>query len=168
MIQYACIPNILMKVKKDNTIIDLNHFDGPIFCVTLDSLKSEKALNYHDTLLLWQNSFDEFHIPIFIITPDMQEDLIFLKKIYHSNFEYTQDIDAFKELGSIMNKHVYGKEYQIIKSAMYVLMNGKIIDSSKRIHNESIKKLYIKAIECKVKIFLKKFKNSVDIPSNLW
>ncbi len=157
-----------MKIKKDNTIIDLSKINEPIFCVTLDSLKTEKSLNYHDTFLLWQESFDTFRIPIIMITPDSEEYLNKIKRMYHSNIEYAQDIDSFKDLGSITNKNVYGKDYQIIQSAMYVLVNGKVIHSSKRIHNESIKKLYIKAIHCKTKIFLKNLKNSVDIPSNLW
>ena len=168
MIQYECIPIILMKVKRDNNIIDLVTINEPIFCVTLDSLKTEKALNYHDTFLLWQKSFDMFHIPVYIITPNSQKELEQIKRMYRSNIEYVQDIDAFQDLGSLTNKIVYGKKYKIIKSAMYIIVNGKVIDSSKRIHNKSIKNLYIKVIDCKTKIFLKNLKNSIDIPPNLW
>ena len=44
----------------------------------------------------------------------------------------------------------------------------KNIYSIKQINNKQIKSLYIKAVEKKIKLFLKNLKNSVDIPSNLW
>ena len=39
---------------------------------------------------------------------------------------------------------------------------------SQRINNKTIKKLYIKALELKFENFIKKIKNSVDIPDILW
>ena len=47
-------------------------------------------------------------------------------------------------------------------------MNNNLIFEQKRINNKNIKKLYIKAIELKFEIFIKKIKNSVDIPNILW
>lgn len=51
---------------------------------------------------------------------------------------------------------------------MYVIYNEKLIEEQKRINNKSIKKLYIKALELKFEKFIKKIKNSVDIPNILW
>lgn len=40
--------------------------------------------------------------------------------------------------------------------------------NKKEINNKTIKKLYIKALELKFENFIKKIKNSVDIPDILW
>ena len=56
----------------------------------------------------------------------------------------------------------------MILSKMYVVHNGYLFEEQKRINNKAIKKLYIKALELKFENFIKKIKNSVDIPNILW
>ena len=51
---------------------------------------------------------------------------------------------------------------------MYVVHNGYLFEEQKRINNKAIKKLYIKSLELKFENFIKKIKNSVDIPNILW
>lgn len=51
---------------------------------------------------------------------------------------------------------------------MYVVHDHYLSFEQKRINNEMIKKLYLKAIEIKFEKFIKKIKNSVDIPNILW
>ena len=60
------------------------------------------------------------------------------------------------------------KKYSVILSKMYVVHNGYLFEEQKRINNKTIKKLYIKALELKFENFIKKIKNSVDIPNILW
>lgn len=158
----------LMKIKKDNKIIELENYAHLFVCVILDSLKREKALNYHDTLLTWQESFENFKIPILIVTPDDDTFLHGIKTKYHSNMEYAQNIDSIESLDCLIEKNVYGKKYTLICSSMFIMHNHKNIYSIKQINNKQIKSLYIKAVEKKIKLFLKNLKNSVDIPSNLW
>lgn len=51
---------------------------------------------------------------------------------------------------------------------MYVVHDKKLVNEQKRMNNKMIKKLYIRALELKFENFIKKIKNSVDIPNNLW
>lgn len=71
-------------------------------------------------------------------------------------------------MGCAQEKNVFGKKYKVISPRMYIIYNEKLIEEQKRINNKSIKKLYIKALELKFEKFIKKIKNSVDIPNILW
>jgi len=51
---------------------------------------------------------------------------------------------------------------------MYVVHDGYLYEEQKRINNKTIKKLYVKVLELKFENFIKKIKNSVDIPNILW
>lgn len=65
-------------------------------------------------------------------------------------------------------KGSFWKKYRVILPKMYVVHDKKLVNEQKRINNKMIKKLYIRALELKFENFIKKIKNSVDIPNNLW
>ena len=81
---------------------------------------------------------------------------------------YVSDPILIDRLNCTKEKFVFGKKYNVIFPRMYVVHDHYLSFEQKRINNEMIKKLYIKAIEIKFEKFIKKIKNSVDIPNILW
>ena len=139
-----------------------------VLFVILDSIHYNKTLNYHDLFLLWDKEFEKVNIPIYLIFPDSEKHLQVLQNPYHPNIHYISNIDWIQKLDCIQEKFVFGKKYTMILPKMYILHNHFLVEEQKRINNKTIKHLYIKAIELKFEIFLKKIKNSVDIPNILW
>ena len=136
--------------------------------VVLDSIELEKTLGYHDLFLLWSPTFQKAGIPIYIVFPD---DVMKLKKFYrfyNTDIHYISDVDLIERLDCVQEKVVFGKKYRVILPKMYVVHDKKLVNEQKRINNKMIKKLYIRALELKFENFIKKIKNSVDIPNNLW
>ena len=136
--------------------------------VVLDSIELEKTLGYHDLFLLWSPTFQKAGIPIYIVFPD---DVMKLKKFYrfyNTDIHYISDVDLIERLDCVQEKVVFGKKYRVILPKMYVVHDKKLVNEQKRINNKMIKKLYIRALELKFENFIKKIKNSVDIPNILW
>ena len=136
--------------------------------VILDSVELEKTMSYHDLFLLWSKAFENVGIPIYIVFPD---DVMKLKKFYrfyNTDIHYISDVDLIERLDCVQEKVVFGKKYRVILPKMYVVHDKKLVNEQKRINNKMIKKLYIRALELKFENFIKKIKNSVDIPNNLW
>ena len=136
--------------------------------VVLDSIELEKTLGYHDLFLLWSPTFQKAGIPVYIVFPD---DVMKLKKFYrfyNTDIHYISDVDLIERLDCVQEKVVFGKKYRVILPKMYVVHDKKLVNEQKRINNKMIKKLYIRALELKFENFIKKIKNSVDIPNNLW
>lgn len=152
---------------KQKNNIQLNIEETALF-VILDSIHYDKTLNYHDLFLLWDKEFEKVQIPIYIVFPDSENHIQKLKNSYHSNIHYISNIEWIQKLDCIQDKLVFGKKYTMILPKMYILHNHFLIEEQKRINNKTIKSLYIKSIELKFEIFLKKIKNSVDIPNILW
>ena len=152
---------------KHKNNIQLNIEETALF-VILDSIHYDKTLNYHDLFLLWDKEFEKVQIPIYIVFPDSENSIQKLKNSYHSNIHYISNIEWIQKLDCIQDKLVFGKKYTMILPKMYILHNHFLIEEQKRINNKTIKSLYIKSIELKFEIFLKKIKNSVDIPNILW
>ena len=136
--------------------------------VVLDSIELEKTLGYHDLFLLWSPTFQKAGISVYIVFPD---DVMKLKKFYrfyNTDIHYISDVDLIERLDCVQEKVVFGKKYRVILPKMYVVHDKKLVNEQKRINNKMIKKLYIRALELKFENFIKKIKNSVDIPNNLW
>ena len=136
--------------------------------VVLDSIELEKTLGYHDLFLLWSPTFQKAGIPVYIVFPD---DVMKLKKFYrfyNTDIHYISDVDLIERLDCVQEKVVFGKKYRVILPKMYVVYDKKLVNEQKRINNKMIKKLYIRALELKFENSIKKIKNSVDIPNNLW
>ena len=136
--------------------------------VVLDSIELEKTLGYHDLFLLWSPTFQKAGIPVYIVFPDEPSQLKEYCQYYNTYIHYVSDFELIKRLDCIQEKIVFGKKYSVILSKMYVVHNGYLFEEQKRINNKTIKKLYIKALELKFENFIKKIKNSVDIPDILW
>lgn len=136
--------------------------------VVLDSIELEKTLGYHDLFLLWSPTFQKAGIPVYIVFPDESKQLKEYCQYYNTYIHYVSDLELIKRLDCIQEKIVFGKKYSVILSKMYVVHNGYLFEEQKRINNKTIKKLYIKALELKFENFIKKIKNSVDIPNILW
>lgn len=107
-------------------------------------------------------------IPVYIVFPDEPNQLKEYCQYYNTYIHYVSDFELIKRLDCIQEKIVFGKKYSVILSKMYVVHNGYLFEEQKRINNKTIKKLYIKALELKFENFIKKIKNSVDIPDILW
>lgn len=138
--------------------------------VVLDSIGLEKTLAYHDMFLLWSPNFKNVDIPVYLIFPDTIKELNNPnnKKNFNAFIHYVSDPMLIERLNCVQEKFVFGKKYNVILPRMYVVHDNNLIFEQKRINNKNIKKLYIKAIELKFEIFIKKIKNSVDIPNILW
>lgn len=136
--------------------------------VVLDSIALEKTLGYHDLFLLWSPTFQKAGIPVYIVFPDESKQLKEYCRYYNTYIHYVSDLELIKRLDCIQKKIVFGKKYSVILSKMYVVHNGYLLEEQKRINNKTIKKLYIKSLELKFENFIKKIKNSVDIPNILW
>ena len=136
--------------------------------VVLDSIELEKTLGYHDLFLLWSPTFQKAGIPVYIVFPDESKQLKEYCRYYNTYIHYVSDLELIKRLDCIQEKIVFGKKYSVILPKMYVVHNGYLLEEQKRINNKTIKKLYIKALELKFENFIKKIKNSVDIPNILW
>lgn len=148
--------------------IEINNIKETALLVILDSVELEKTMSYHDLFLLWSKAFENVGIPIYIVFPD---DVMKLKKFYrfyNTDIHYISDVDLIERLDCVQEKVVFGKKYRVILSKMYVVYDKKLVNEQKRINNKMIKKLYIRALELKFENFIKKIKNSVDIPNNLW
>ena len=89
-------------------------------------------------------------------------------QIYNMYIHYVSDPILIDRLNCTKEKLVFGKKYNVIFPRMYVVHDHYLTFEQKRINNEMIKKLYIKVIEIKFEKFIKKIKNSVDIPNILW
>lgn len=124
--------------------IEIDNIKEISLLVVMDSIKLNKTVVYHDLFLLWSQAFENMDI------------------------HYISDVGFINQLGCAQEKNVFGKKYKVISPRMYVICNEKLIEEQKRINNKSIKKLYIKALELKFEKFIKKIKNSVDIPNILW
>ena len=136
--------------------------------VVLDSIELEKTVVYHDLFLLWSQAFENMDLPIYMVFPDHKDELYSFYRFYNTDIHYISDVGFINQLGCAQEKNVFGKKYKVILPRMYVIYNEKLIEEQKRINNKSIKKLYIKALELKFEKFIKKIKNSVDIPNILW
>lgn len=118
--------------------------------------------------MLWSPTFQKAGIPVYIVFPDEPNQLKEYCQYYNTHIHYVSDFELIKRLDCIQEKIVFGKKYSVILSKMYVVHNGYLFEEQKRINNKTIKKLYIKALELKFENFIKKIKNSVDIPNILW
>lgn len=136
--------------------------------VVLDSIELEKTMRYHDLFLLWTPNFKKMGIPIYLIFPDSKEKLHKSNQIYNMYIHYVSDPILIDRLNCTKEKFVFGKKYNVIFPRMYVVHDHYLSFEQKRINNEMIKKLYLKVIEIKFEKFIKKIKNSVDIPNILW
>lgn len=117
--------------------------------ITLDKINQNKTKNYQDTIHQWKDLFDQIHVPIQIITPETNQELL-------------------NRLGVNKIKTVYGKQYQIIYAHIYLIDKEEIIFQQNRINHKALKNTYIKALKHQFKKYLKKIEKSVDIPNNLW
>ena len=148
--------------------IQISNIKDISLLVALDSIELEKTLGYHDLFLLWSPTFQKAGILVFIVFPVVSEQLKEYCQYYNTYIYYFSDLELIKRLDCIQEKIVFGKKYSVILSKMYVVHNGNLLEEQKRINNKTIKKLYIKALELKFENFIKKIKNSVDIPNILW
>ena len=148
--------------------IEINNIKETALLVILDSVELEKTMSHHDLFLLWSKAFENVGIPIYIVFPDEPNQLKEYCQYYNTYIHYVSDFELIKRLDCIQEKIVFGKKYSVILSKMYVVHNGYLFEEQKRINNKAIKKLYIKALELKFENFIKKIKNSVDIPNILW
>ena len=148
--------------------IDINNIKETALLVILDSIELEKTMTHHDLFLLWSKAFEDMGIPVYLVFPDDVENLRKFYRFYNTDIHYISDIELIKRLDCIQEKVVFGKKYRVILPKMYVVHDKKLVNEQKRINNKMIKKLYIRALELKFEKFIKKIKNSVDIPNNLW
>ena len=148
--------------------IEINNIKETALLVILDSIELEKTMTHHDLFLLWSKAFEDMGIPVYLVFPDDVENLRKFYRFYNTDIHYISDIELIKRLDCIQEKVVFGKKYRVILPKMYVVHDKKLVNEQKRINNKSIKKLYIKALELKFEKFIKKIKNSVDIPNILW
>ena len=148
--------------------IEINNIKETALLVILDSIELEKTMTHHDLFLLWSKAFEDMDIPVYLVFPDDVENLRKFYRFYNTDIHYISDIELIKRLDCIQEKVVFGKKYRVILPKMYVVHDKKLVNEQKRINNKMIKKLYIRALELKLEKFIKKIKNSVDIPNNLW
>ena len=148
--------------------IEINNIKETALLVILDSIELEKTMTHHDLFLLWSKAFEDMGIPVYLVFPDDVENLRKFYRFYNTDIHYISDIELIKRLDCIQEKVVFGKKYRVILPKMYVVHDKKLVIEQKRINNKMIKKLYIRALELKFENFIKKIKNSVDIPNNLW
>lgn len=148
--------------------IEINNIKETALLVILDSIELDKTMSHHDLFLLWSKAFEDMGIPIYLVFPDDVENLREFYRLYNTDIHYISDIELIKRLDCIQEKVVFGKKYRVILPKMYVVHDEKLVNEQKRINNKMIKKLYIRALELKFEKFIKKIKNSVDIPNNLW
>ena len=148
--------------------IEINNIKETALLVILDSIELDKTMSHHDLFLLWSKAFEDMGIPIYLVFPDDVENLREFYRLYNTDIHYISDIELIKRLDCIQEKVVFGKKYRVILPKMYVVHDKKLVNEQKRINNKMIKKLYIRALELKFENFIKKIKNSVDIPNNLW
>lgn len=105
--------------------------------ITLDKINQNKTKNYQDTIHQWKDLFDQIHVPIQIITPETNQELL-------------------NRLGVNKIKTVYGKQYQIIYAHIYLIDKEEIIFQQNRINHKALKNTYIKALKHQFKKYLKK------------
>ena len=148
--------------------IEINNIKETALLVILDSIELEKTMTHHDLFLLWSKAFEDMGIPVYLVFPDDVENLRKFYRFYNTDIHYISDSELIKRLDCIQEKVVFGKKYRVILPKMYVVHDKKLVNEQKRINNKMIKKLYIRALELKFEKFIKKIKNSVDIPNNLW
>ena len=148
--------------------IEINNIKETALLVILDSIELEKTMTHHDLFLLWSKAFEDMGIPVYLVFSDDVENLRKFYRFYNTDIHYISDIELIKRLDCIQEKVVFGKKYRVILPKMYVVHDKKLVNEQKRINNKMIKKLYIRALELKFENFIKKIKNSVDIPNNLW
>ena len=148
--------------------IEINNIKETALLVILDSIELEKTMTHHDLFLLWSKAFEDMGIPVYLVFPDDVENLRKFYRFYNTDIHYISDIELIKRLDCIQEKVVFGKKYRVILPKMYVVHYKKLVNEQKRINNKMIKKLYIRVLELKFEKFIKKIKNSVDIPNNLW
>ena len=148
--------------------IEINNIKETALLVILDSIELEKTMTHHDLFLLWSKAFEDMGIPVYLVFPDDVENLRKFYRFYNTDIHYISDIELIKRLDCIQEKVVFGKKYRVILPKMYVVHDKKLVNEQKRINNKMIKKLYIRVLELKFEKFIKKIKNSVDIPNNLW
>ena len=148
--------------------IEINNIKETALLVILDSIELEKTMTHHDLFLLWSKAFEDMGIPVYLVFPDDVENLRKFYRFYNTDIHYISDIELIKRLDCIQEKVVFGKKYRVILPKMYVVHDKKLVNEQKRINNKMIKKIYIRALELKFEKFIKKIKNSVDIPNNLW
>ena len=148
--------------------IEINNIKETALLVILDSIELEKTMTHHDLFLLWSKAFEDMGIPVYLVFPDDVENLRKFYRFYNTDIHYISDIELIKRLDCIQEKVVFGKKYRVILPKMYVVHDKKLVNEQKRINNKMIKKLYIRVLELKFEKFIKKIKNSVDIPNILW
>ena len=155
-----------LRIQMNN--VEIDNIKEISLLVVMDSIKLNKTVVYHDLFWLWSQAFENMDIPIYMVFPDHKDELYSFYRFYNTDIHYISDVGFINQLGCAQEKNVFGKKYKVISPRMYVIYNEKLIEEQKRINNKSIKKLYIKALELKFEIFIKKIKNSVDIPNILW
>lgn len=136
-------------------------FNQPVYVViSLDTLKMNKSLKYHDMILEEMTYFDTYNIPIYLITPDEQIYLDSIKSFYQSSIHYIGNPtkDYFYSQNLIKNKQVYGKNYEIIYTNLRVYHEERVIYQVNHINVKTLKTAYLKALEQLFQIFKKNFK----------
>lgn len=134
---------------------------NPVYLhIYLDSLNLNKSLKYHDLIVENLIYFNEYNIPIYVITPDSEEYLQKIKKFYQTNIIYVNQMDenySFEQ-NLLKEKYVFGKKYEIIYTKIKVFNENRCVYEVNRINNKTIKMAYLKAIEELFKNFKKNFK----------
>lgn len=153
---------------RKNDSIYIHNIKETAILVLLDSVELEKTLTYHDLFLIWEPLFQKNNVPVYIVFPDTAEQLRRFSQVYHTNLKYISNPDLIQRLDCKKEKIVFGKKYTVILPKMYVVHDERLFFEQKRINKNSIKELYIKALELKFEKYIKKIKNCVDIQNILW
>lgn len=134
--------------------------DSLYVLISLDSLAETKSLKYHNLILEELHYFNQYNIPIWIITPDNEQFLNHIRQVYNFDIHYLANpsLSHYKTNNLIKNKQIYGKEYMIIYTNLKVINENKVIYNVNRINEKSLKMAYLKALEELFKIYKKNFK----------
>lgn len=144
-------------MKKDQEIFD----SQLILTVTLSDLESSKSKKYLDLLHRSMAIFDFLKMRVVLCIPDHQ-------RIKAEDFEVIASTARLEQLKALKWKTIYGTQYEIVYSYLFLMQDGKIVEWKKRISKKSIFEICQKANTIRYKEISKNLQNLFDNSGGYW
>lgn len=132
-----------------------------ILTVTLSDLESDKSKKYLDLLHRSRAIFDFLEMRVILCIPDhsmMESD----------DFEVLASTQRLEQLKALKWKTIYGTEYEIVYSYLFLVQDGEMVEWKKRISKKSLFEICQKANTIRYKEISKNLQNLFDNSGGYW
>lgn len=112
---------------------------GLVLKAVMPGGRSSRSQKYEDLLFMWEQNFACLDVPVKLIRET----------------EEIEALDCFKE------KNVFGTKVALVHASLFLMENDNIIAKCGRINPDSLKKMWLKALDFQVKAVKDSFSDGI-------